>query len=92
MQLIKYSGVGADVNVESIVIPPKLLNVNYDLETYIQMFLTTSYLLTSPEENSQKVIEVLKKYNMSANVIGKVISKQELRISNKRESIEVINF
>lgn len=92
VQLIKYSGVGADINVENIVIPPKLLKINYDLETYIQMFLTTSYLLTSPEENSQKVIEVLKEYTMSANIIGKIISKQELRISNERESIEVINF
>jgi selenophosphate synthetase-related protein len=91
LQLIKYSGIGADINVENIVIPPKLTEKSYDLKTFIQMFLTSSYILTTLKENSQKVIEILNEHKMSANVIGKVISKQELRISNHKESIKVIN-
>lgn len=50
LQLIKYSKVGADINIEKIVIPPTLIEKAYNLETYIQMYLTTSYILTAPEE------------------------------------------
>jgi selenophosphate synthetase-related protein len=89
-QLIKYSKVGADINIEKIVIPPTLIEKAYTLETYVQMFLTTSYILTAPEDKSQQVIKIFKDHDMSANLIGKIIKKAGLKINNGKESLNVI--
>jgi selenophosphate synthetase-related protein len=90
LQLMQYSEVGVDINIESIVIPPKLIAKGYNLETYIKMFLTTSYILTAPEEKSQQIIKIFKDHDLSANLIGKVIKKVELKINNGKESLVVI--
>jgi len=90
LQLMQYSEVGADVNIEKIVIPPKLIEKVYNLETYIKMFLTTSYILTAPEDKSQQIIKIFKDHDMSANLIGKVIKKAGLKINNGKETLEVI--
>jgi len=92
LQLMQYSEVGADVNIEKIVIPPKLIEKGYNLETYIKMFLTTSYILTAPEEKSQQIIKIFKDHDMSANLIGKIIKKARLKLNDGRESLEVIDY
>ena len=92
LQLIKYSKVGADINIENIVIPPKLIEKAYNLETYVQMYLTTSYILTAPEKTSQDVLKILNEHGMSAVVIGKITSESELTINDGKESIKVLEF
>jgi len=62
LQLISYSKVGADVNILKIEIPPVLLNEGYDIETYIKMYLTTSYILTAPRNKCTSMIEIFQKY------------------------------
>jgi len=92
LQLINYSKVGADINIEKIVIPPALIEKSYNLETYVQMYLTTSYILTAPEETSQDVLKIFNDHNMSAAVIGKIKSEPELNINDDRDSIKVVEF
>ncbi len=92
LQLMQYSEVGVDINIESIVIPPKLIAKGYNLETYIKMFLTTSYILTAPEEKSQQIIKIFKDHDMSANLIGKIIKKAGLKINNGSKSLDVIEY
>ena len=92
LQLLKYSNVGADINVEKIVIPPKLVEKDYQLETYVQMFLTTSYILTAPEETSQEVIKTFNKHDMSATVIGRIRNESELNIIDSKDSMKVLEF
>ena len=92
LQLIKYSKAGADINIEKIVIPPILIEKAYNLETYIQMYLTTSYILTAPEKTSQDVIKIFKDHNMSAVVIGKIKNEPELTINDGKNSIKVLEF
>ena len=92
LQLLKYSKVGADINVEKIVIPPKLIEKGYQLETYIQMFLTTSYILTAPEETSQEVIKTFNNHDMYAAVIGRVRNESELNINDSKDSMKVLEF
>ncbi|MFW9895411.1 MAG: AIR synthase related protein [Candidatus Thorarchaeota archaeon] len=93
LQLIKYSKIGADVNINKITIPPKLINEGYDLETYLQMYLTTSFVLTAPNSNYKKIIEIFQEFEMNANVIGKIINDQNLlRINNGSEALDVIRF
>jgi hypothetical protein len=92
LQLLKYSKVGADINVEKIVIPPKLAEKGYQLETYIQMFLTTSYILTTPEEACNDVVKIFSNHDMSAAVIGRIRNESELNITDGKESIKVLEF
>ena len=92
LQLINYSKVGADINIEKIVIPPTLIRKSYNLETYIQMYLTTSYILTAPEETSQDVVKIFNAHDMSATVIGKIRNESELNINDGKDSIKVIEF
>lgn len=92
LQLIKFSNTGADVNINRIKIPSVLKNQNYDLETYIKMYLTTSFILTASDNNCESIIKVFKKYGLEANIIGKIIKKKILKINNRKESIDVIKF
>ena len=69
LQMIKYSEVGADVNVNKINIPSILIESDYNLETYIQMYLTTSFILTTPEDNCNKTIDLFRYHIMNAHVI-----------------------
>jgi len=94
IQMINYSNVGADVNITKIKIPPKLIDKGYDLETYIQMYLTTSFILTAPEVNCKEIVETFQEYGLNANIIGNIIKDPNLlRINNgKEESIDVIRF
>jgi len=92
LQLINYSKVGADINIEKIVIPPTLIEKSYGLETYIQMYLTTSYILTTPKETSQAVLEIFNDYNMSAAVIGRIKCEPELTITDGKDTIKVVEF
>jgi len=93
LQMIKYSEVGADVNVNKISIPSILIESDYNLETYIQMYLTTSYILTTPEVNCKEAIEIFREHEMNAQVIGKIIKEKSLlKINDGNESIDVIRF
>ena len=92
LQLLKYSKVGADINIEKILIPPILIDKDYNLETFIQMYLSTSYILTAPEETSQDVVKIFNDHNMSATVIGRIRSEQELNINDGKNSVRVIKF
>jgi len=92
IQLIKYSQVGANVNINKIVIPSTLKDLKYSLDMYIKMYLTTSFILTASEESCKSIISVFKEYGMDANVIGNIIKEKHLKINNSKESIEVIKF
>ena len=92
LQLVKYSQVGADVNVNQIIIPPALIDLGYSLDMYIKMYLTTSFILTASEENCKSIVSVFKEYGIAANVIGNIIKEKYLKINNIKESIEVISF
>jgi len=92
LQLSNYSNVGADVNVNKIIIPPQLKGLNYTLEMYIKMYLTTSFILTASDNNSESIIKVFKKYGLEANVIGKIIKQKILKINDGKDKVDVIKF
>ena len=92
LQLIKYSKVGADINIKKIVIPPTLIKKAYNLETYVQMYLTTSYILTAPEETSQDVLKIFKDHDMSAVVIGRIKNEPDLTINDGKDSIKALEL
>ncbi len=93
LQLIKYSGLSANVNVKKIEIPPILKEMGYKLEEYIKMYLTTSFLLTVPSKNSKSVLDHFKKHQIHSNIIGKIMKGPTiLKINNGEESVDVLKF
>ena len=92
LQLINYSKVGANVNINNIRIPPILTKLNYTLEMYIKMYLTTSFILTASDENYQSIIKIFKNYGLEACVIGKIIKQKSLKINDGKEIVDVITF
>ena len=89
MQLVNYSKVGALVNVNKIKIPPALKQAGYTLETFIQMFLTTSYILTAQQEHCEEIIKIFKKRGLEATIIGEIITENILKISDGKDSFDV---
>ncbi|MBN1216090.1 MAG: hypothetical protein JXA99_11705 [Candidatus Lokiarchaeota archaeon] len=93
LQMIKYSRVGANININEIIIPPILKRLNYDLVKFSKMYLSTSFILTAQEKNSDKIINIFEKYGMKANIIGEIIKdKNLLKLNNNKNSIDVIKF
>jgi selenophosphate synthetase-related protein len=92
LQLCKYSEVGADISIDKIQIPPILMHESYDIETFLKMYLTTSYIITAQKENSDELITILKNHKMSAFVIGKIIKETDLMINNGLESLKVFEI
>ena len=93
LQLIKYSNVGADINVKSIRIPPNLVDLDYSIEDYAKMYLTTSYILTASSEYSEEILSIFKKFGLHASIIGKIIQDTHLlRINDGETSVDVLKF
>ena len=67
-------------------------DLEYLLNMYIKMYLTTSFILTASEESCKSIISVFKEYGMDASVIGNIVKEKHLKINNSKESIEVIKF
>lgn len=61
-QMIRYAKVGADIDINKIELPEKLIDKGYDLEMFINMYLTTSFILSAPEKNSQKIINIFEEH------------------------------
>jgi hypothetical protein len=93
LQLIKYSNVGADVSIKKIQIPQKLINLNYTLEEYIKMYLTTSFIISASNNNSTQLIKIVNEHGLHANIIGTIIKEKNfLKINDDKETIDVIKF
>ena len=57
------------------------------------MYLTTSYILTAPVNNCEKIIDIFREYGLDAQVIGKIIKEKSLlKINDGTDSVDVIRF
>lgn len=92
LQLVSYSKVGANISVDKIEIPPPLIKSKYTLEKYIQMYLTTSYILTAQQEHCEEIIKIFYNHGLTAIVIGEIITENVLKINDGKDSIKVIDF
>ena len=81
------------MSIKKIQIPQKLIDLDYTLEDYIKMYLTTSYILSAPDSHSSQIIKIFNEFGLHANVIGTIIKEKNiLRINDDKESIDVIKF
>lgn len=91
-QLIEYSKVGANIHVDSIVLPDKLLDLNYTIQDYVKMYLTTSFITSCKEKFTNKVIQLFNKYKLTAYKIGKITSDKMLKIHKNKEEIVLFDL
>lgn len=92
-QLIKYSNVGANINISNIKIPPVLVKQNYNLVMYSQMYLTSSFILTAKGQNCKDIVRIFREHGLKAMVIGKIIKdKNLLKLNDGEKSIDVMRF
>jgi len=92
LQLINFSRVGAEVDINKIELPPELIKSNYNMELYVQMYLTTSFILTAPDENCSQLFSIFRTHGMNAKIIGKIIKGNTLSITDDKNKIIVLNF
>ncbi len=93
LQMAKFSNVGVDININKIEVPPNLLELGYTLENYIEMYLTTAFVLTAPQNNCSRLIHIFKEYGLHAKVIGKIIKEKNLlKLNDGKDSVDVIRF
>jgi selenophosphate synthetase-related protein len=92
IQLVNYSKIGAKININNINIPPILFEAKYNLLKYSQMFLTTSFILSSPKKNSQEIIEIFKNHTMEACKIGEITKERNLTLSDNKKEIKVMDL
>jgi hypothetical protein len=92
-QLIKYSKVGANITINKIHIPSILKEADYDLIMYSKMYLTTSFIVTAPDQNCKAIIKIFKDHGLTARVIGKIIKEKNLlRLNDGIEYVDVMKF
>jgi len=56
------------------------------------MFLTTSYILTAQQDHCEEIINIFNKRGLKASIIGEIITENVLKISDGKDSIDVLNF
>ncbi|MFW9951597.1 MAG: AIR synthase related protein [Candidatus Thorarchaeota archaeon] len=92
IQLASYSNMGARINVNDIEIPSFLIEANYSIIDYSQMFLTTSFILSAPKNNSNEIINIFKNNLMEARKIGEIIKEKALILQDNKSEIKVMNL
>ncbi len=84
--LCECSDVGACVRLESIPRNPKV-----DWEDWLKSYPGAAFVLTSPVENTQGVIDMLSKFDFTVSVVGDVISEKSLYVEYKDERLVLFN-
>jgi selenophosphate synthetase-related protein len=84
--MLEYSKKGAVVHLDSILIPPKLLNLEYSLLDYCKMYLTTAFLLAIPPKNLEKIKKLAVKYSLSCSAIGEVTDGSSITLAYGTDS------
>lgn len=82
--LLEASDVGAVVKLEDI---PKVNDIPW--EVWLKAYPGAGFVLTAPEENCDKIIKVLEKYNLTTNIVGNVTDEKILYLENGNEKLAV---
>jgi uncharacterized protein len=85
--LLEASNVGATVELEMI---PRNNNVGWD--EWLKLYPGAGFILTAEEDKVEEVIEVLKKVNITTNVVGSITSDIKLYITSGSNKEVVFDF
>jgi uncharacterized protein len=84
--MLEYSKKGAVVNLGRITIPPKLIEIGYNLLEYSKMYLTTAFLLAIPPSNVPKVKKLATKFGLNLCVIGNIVEGSCINLAYDSET------
>ncbi|MHB8204630.1 MAG: AIR synthase related protein, partial [Desulfomonilaceae bacterium] len=73
--MMENSGKGADIDLESIPIPPKI-----DFSDWLFSFQSFGFALSVPPHQTTQVISLFYERNITATVIGKVLDQPRIKI------------
>jgi selenophosphate synthetase-related protein len=92
LQMMELSNMGAEINLDHIKIPDSLKQKNYQLEEFIQMYLTSSFLISLNSDKSAIAERIVRDLNLQINIIGKVNSTKKIIISKDSNTIDLFDF
>lgn len=85
--LLETSGVGGDVYVDNIPIPP-----NEDPIQWMKAYQGCGYVLTCDPNNSQKIIDIFAEGGLDAAVVGNVNNSKKLILKNSAQSVVLFDL
>jgi selenophosphate synthetase-related protein len=85
--LLEYARRGATINLASIPRPP-----NMDLVTWLKMYVSTGYVVTSEPKQVPKVLEVFRLHDLTAAVIGSVDDSLKTVLRLGSEARQIFDF
>ena len=85
--LLETSNVGATVELEKI---PRNENVEWD--QWLKLYPGAGFVLTSPEDKTDKCIELLENVNITSSVCGEIIEEKKLYLTLKEQKGVLFDF
>ncbi len=85
--MMENSGKGADIDLESIPIPPKM-----DFSDWLFSFQSFGFALSVPPHQTTQVIGLFYERNITATVIGKVLDQPRIKIIRGPEEETIFDF
>jgi putative methanogenesis marker protein 2 len=84
--LLECSNCGAKIYLDKI---PKNDSVNW--HDWLRVYPGSGFVFTAPEENVDKIINLLKEFSITGNVVGEIISDKKLYLNYNNEEKVVFN-
>lgn len=85
--MASYSDIGAVVRLDKLRVPQLLMDQNYSIREFSQMYLTTAFILSVDEKNVDGVLEIADRTNMTAFIIGSVTDSNEIYVAQEDEKV-----
>ncbi|MBD3351379.1 MAG: hypothetical protein GF364_07820 [Candidatus Lokiarchaeota archaeon] len=87
--LLKYSDVGAKINIGNLELPDILLQKGYTQKEYSRMYMTTAFLITCDPHYEEDIENLAEEYGLNANTIGEIIDSNSIVLSYQDEEREL---
>ena len=85
--LLEYARRGATVDLASVPCPPGM-----DLNSWLKMYISTGYVVTSDAKQARKVLEVFRLHDLTAAVIGSVDDSLKTVLRLGGEARQIFDF
>ena len=92
LQMMELSNMGARIEIEKIEIPSSLIQKRYQLEEYVQMYLTSSFIVSLDPEKIDKATKIVQDLDLHINIIGNVISTKKIIIAKNNNTMDLFDF
>jgi selenophosphate synthetase-related protein len=85
--MLEYAQKGATIDLASIATPVEL-----DLTTWLKMYISTGFVVTTSENNVDEVVSIFEDHDLRATNIGMINDSQKIIVELGEESTEIFDF